>query len=154
MRRPLPAALVASLLVLTLSCSQPRENTVELTLQCAQLYDLKKQRYWGHEVGEDRYIFSRDLGTCLALNIYYDRQTEGYFATVIDMSNDKILLRYGDTVKGVIVDGGETTKCESRAMNLSYTMKGTEVQEAGCDRNDLMGKMFEQVRLFGFNPRG
>ena len=134
----------------SVGCSKRQESTVEATLHCAQLYEFKKQQYWGDSVGNNKYIFNTSLNTCLALNIYNDSQAGRYFAMVIDMTDDETLLYYSDDLKGAIVDGDTVTKCENRAVHLSYTTNGREIKEAGCDRFDLWDKMFEQVKSFGF----
>jgi len=125
---------------------------VESTLQCAQLYDLKKARYWGDEVGNDKYAFNESLNTCLALNIHLNYETGRYFAMVIDVVSDRTLLYYSDDPSGTIVDGQQVITCENRAVHLSYSANEKEIKEAGCDRYDLMDRMLERVRALGFEP--
>lgn len=136
--------------VISSACSTQKDNAIEATLQCAQLYELKKERYWGRNIGNNKYLFSRDLNTCLALNIHNDSDAGRYFAMVLDMVTDKSLLYLSNEREGELADGDKVTKCPERAMYLSYFVDGTEVKEFGCDRHDLMDKMFERVKAFGF----
>lgn len=150
-KRLITRVLCAATVAWTCSgCLRQNANTVGAAIQCAQLYELKKQRYWGDEVGNNKYMFSSALNTCLALNIYNNFQTKSYFAMVIDMSTDKTLLYYSDDPKGVLADGEKVITCDKRAIHLSYTLNGREVKESGCERFDLMDKMFERVKALGF----
>ncbi len=129
-------------------------SVVDETLKCAQLYELKKGKYWGDEIGQSKYIFNKDLSTCLALNIYNNFQTEDYFAMVMDMSNDKSLLYYSYDPKGFYIEGDQLIHCKNAYMYFEYLKNGKEVNEYGCEKSGLMYKMFEQVKSFGFEIFG
>ena len=138
---------------LTMACAAPANDTsrVDATLKCAQLYEVKKEKYWRDEIGQNKYIFSAELNTCLALNIYNNFDTGSYFAMVIDMVSDKTLLFYTDVPQGTLVDGDSVTTCEKRAVSLEYQRTGKEISDSGCDKFTLMNEMFTQVRAFGFD---
>jgi hypothetical protein len=125
-------------------------SVVDQTLKCAQLYELKKDKYWGDEIGQSKYIFNRNLNTCLALNIYNNSETKDYFAMVMDMSNDKFLLYYSDTRKGFYVEGDQRIDCKNSYIYFEYLKNGKEVKDYGCEKYSLMDRMFEQIRAFGF----
>ena len=125
-------------------------SAVDETLKCAQLYELKKGKYWGDEIGQSKYIFNKDLNTCLALNIYNNFQTKDYFAMVMDMSNDKSLLYYSDKQKGFYVEGDQRIDCKNSYVYFEYLKNGKEIKDYGCEKYGLMDRMFEQVRAFGF----
>jgi hypothetical protein len=125
-------------------------SIVDDTLKCAQLYDLKKGTYWRDEIGQSKYIFNKDLNTCLALNIFHNSQTKDYFAMVMDMSTDKSLLSYSDRQKGFYVDGDQRIDCKISYVYFEYLKNGKTVKDYGCEKYGLMDKMFDQVRAFGF----
>lgn len=126
------------------------DSIIDKTLKCAQLYEIKKGKYWGDEIGQSKYLFNKDLNTCLALNIYYNPQTKDYFAMVMDMSIDKSILYYDSEQKGFYVEGGKRIDCKYSYNYLKYLKNGKEVRDYGCEKYNLMDKMFDRVRDFGF----
>lgn len=131
-------------------CSSQVGGTIETSLQCAQLYELKKTRLWGDEVGNDKYRFDESMNTCIALNIHNDSEAGRYFAMVVDLVSDRTLLYYSSDEGGTITVGDNTSTCAKRAIHLTYAENGKEIKESGCDRTDLMDRMFEKVKSFGF----
>jgi hypothetical protein len=125
-------------------------STVDDTLKCAQLYELKKDRYWNNEIGNSKYIFNKKLNTCLALNIYNDFETKNYFAMIMDMSDDKIILYYTDKQKGFYVKEDGSADCKNSYVSFEYLKNEKEIKDSGCDKYVLMDEMFEQVRELGF----
>ena len=76
------------------------------TLKCIELWDKKKDRLFGNEIGNDRVIYNSKLNTCLAGNIYYHQETNTgigdkfqHYISVIDLITDKTLLGYYETDK-------------------------------------------------------
>ncbi len=68
------------------------------TLECLELWEKKKSRLFGNEIGNYRVIFNPKLNTCLAGNIYDQkmntREGDKYFIFVIDLITDETLLSY------------------------------------------------------------
>ena len=129
-------------------------SIIDETLNCARLYELKKSKYWGDEIGQSKYIFNKDMNTCLALNIYNNFRTKDYFAMVMDMTNDKTFLYYSDKQKGFYVEGDQRVDCKNSYVYFEYIKMGKEVKDYGCEKYALMDRMFEQVRAFGFEVSG
>lgn len=122
-------------------------------LKCNQLYELKKVKYWGIEIGQNSAIYSQNLNTCLALNIYNNFETKKYTGMVIDMANDKTLLYYSSTPNGVYYEGENSNKkitCNDTYDYLSFTKDNQEVKDFGCEKYKLLDEMFAQIRSFGF----
>jgi len=144
-------ALVA-LLILTsfLLIKERGRDNIAQSLNCAQLYELKKQRYWRDEIGQSKSVFSEELDTCLALNIYSDPISKNYFAMVIDTTNDETLLYYSDKQKGFYFEEEKRIDCPQSYVFLESQRKGTEMKDYGCERYELMDKMFDEVEAFGF----
>ncbi|TSC66121.1 MAG: hypothetical protein G01um101477_209 [Candidatus Doudnabacteria bacterium Gr01-1014_77] len=130
------------------------KSIVDKTLQCAQLYELKKVKYWGNEIGQNKSVFNKTLNACLALNIYNDFQTKDYFAMIIDMSNDKTILSFSAQQKGFYFNNSQRIDCKNSYIYFKYLKNGEEIKDYGCEKYDLMDKMFEQVRDFGFEVFG
>jgi hypothetical protein len=143
-------------------------NTIGNTLKCNQLYELKKSKYWGNDIGQSKAIYNSKLDTCLALNIYNDFDTEKYFAMIIDMSDDSTLMYYSANPQGFYVEGDEKITCQDNYIFFEFVQNGKENKEYGCDSDekgtltdefDLFDKMFEKVRDFdfkvfdGFSPK-
>lgn len=129
------------------------KSVIDESLKCTQLYELKKAKYWNNEIGQSKSIFNKDLNTCLALNIYNNPISKKYFGMVMDMSNDKTLLYYSSTPNGFYFEGESGNKkitCEYSYDYLEYLKSGEEVKEYGCEKTDLLDKMFTQIRGFGF----
>jgi len=128
-------------------------DVVGNTLKCAQLYEMKKTKYWGREIGQSRSLYSERLNTCLALNVYSDVEAqEGkYFMSVIDMSDDKDLLNYSETVKGFYFQDDRRINCAITYNHLKYQKEnGEQFLEYGCDKLKLMDESFAQIRRLGF----
>lgn len=130
------------------------KNVVDETLKCTQLYELKKAKYWGDKIGQSKSIFNKNLNTCLALNIYNDPITKKYFGMVIDTANDKTILYYDYEPKGFYIEGDKRILCENSYMYFEYLKNKNKIKDYGCEKSDLMYKMFEQVRAFGFEVFG
>lgn len=164
-------SLIAAILIVALSIAYyfviflPKTNTstntstVDNTLKCNELYELKKTKYWGDEIGQSKAIYNDDLDTCLALNIYNDFQTDKYFAMIMDMSDDSTLMYYSSTPQGFYVEGDERITCQNNYIFFEFVQNGKTVKEYGCDTDDeglltdkmgIFDKMFEKVRDFDF----
>ncbi len=134
-----------------ISEKESTENFVDKTLKCTQLYELKKDKYWENEIGQSKSIFSKALGTCLALNIYNNSYTKNYYAMVIDMSNDKTLLYYSDKRNGFYYEGDQKVSCENSYIYFEYIQSGKTIKNYGCEKFGLMDDMFKEIRAFGFD---
>lgn len=73
-------------------------NIVAITTECIELWEKKKERAFGNEIGNYRVIYNTKLDTCIAGNIYDQHMNTGfgdkYFIFVIDLVTDKVLLSY------------------------------------------------------------
>ncbi len=80
------------------SLDSNRLSAVDETLKCIELWEKKKDRLFGNEIGNYRVIWNKDLNTCLAGNIYDEYMNTGegdkYFIFVIDLLTDEVLLSY------------------------------------------------------------
>jgi len=107
----LVAALAVSLFFNWRSYSQKTQVDISKTSECLDLWEKKKERLFGNEIGNYRVIYNTKLGTCLAGNIYDQKMNTGfgdkYFIFVIDLVTDKVLLSY-QTRGDVFEDGGVT----------------------------------------------
>lgn len=125
-------------------------NLVEQTLLCGQLYELKKEQYWGHQIGQDQYIYNKDRESCLVANIYNEPLNSNFFMMVIDMTNDATLLHY-------IQDRTTTTarECEQMWVSLTYMDGDDEVKLSECDdpMMVLRTEAREVIDELGFNMR-
>lgn len=121
-------------------------NIVDMTLKCNQLYEAKKEKYWGDEIGQSKSIFNQKLNTCLALNIRNNSTTGEYLAMVIDMKNDKTMLYYSDQKGGNYVENSNLKECKNSYVFLQYD----NIKEYGCEKYELLEKMFAQVKNYGF----
>lgn len=143
----------------------PKTNTASSTdiigntLKCEELYELKKIKYWGEEIGQDKAIYNENLNTCLALNVYDDFQTKKFFAMIIDMSDDSTLMYYNSTPQGIYFENNEKIICEDNYVYFEFTQDGKLIKEYGCDSDEegrltdkfeLLDKMFEKIRDFDF----
>ena len=153
------ALSVAYYFVIFLPNINTSKDTISNTLKCNELYELKKTKYWGNEIGQSKTIYNEDLNTCLALNIYNNFDTEEYFAMIIDMSDDSILMHYSSTPQGLYFEGDQKIKCKENYIYFEFVQNGKTVKEYGCDLDDegqltdkfgLFDKMFEKVRDFDF----
>lgn len=126
-------------------------DVVDKTLQCNQLYELKKVKYWDGEIGQSKTIFSRDLNTCLAFNLYNNPQTKEYTGMVMDMENDKALVYYNSVPQGTYLQGEKEISCEYTHDYLKYTRNGKTITDKGCEKSALFDKMFEEIRNYGFS---
>lgn len=74
------------------------EFIADKTLDCLKLWEQKKDRLFGTEIGNYRVIYNPKLNTCLVGNIYTQKINTGsgnkYFIFVIDLITDKTLLSY------------------------------------------------------------
>ncbi len=133
--------------------AEENDTSVENTLRCNQLYELKKEQYWGENIGQSKVIYSRKLNTCLAYNLYSrpidSPGTETYFGMLKDMGDDKTLLYYTNDKGGGFVNGEKVT-CERSFDYIQYSEGGQEVEQYGCDEFGLFDKMFEIIRSYGF----
>jgi hypothetical protein len=164
-------SIIATILIVALSIPYyfviflPRTNTANNTdvigniLKCNELYELKKIGYWDDEIGQSKTIYNEDLDTCLALNIYNNFQTDEYFAMIMDMSDDSIIMYYSSTPQGFYVEGDERITCKENYIYFKFVQNGKTVKEYGCDTDEegiiadqfgLFDKMLEKVRSFGF----
>lgn len=143
-------AVLALIFVVATGCAQ--RDPVADALKCEQLYESRKSKYWGNEIGNDKVHFNAELNTCLAMNVLNRFSSEGrYWAKVLDMGSDRILLSYSDTRGGAIVGtSGAVTLCPGRAVEYSY-VDGSQTRSAsGCDRDDLIKPMMERIESYGF----
>ena len=162
-------SIIAAILIVALSVAYyfviflPKTNTsvdtVRNTLKCNELYELKKTKYWGDDIGQSKAIYNSKLDTCLSLNMYNDFDTEKYFAMVMDMSDDSTLMYYSSTPQGFYVEGDERITCQDNYIYFEFVQNGKEIKEYGCDTDEegmltdkfgLFDKMFEKVRDFDF----
>ena len=129
------------------------------TLKCNELYELKKSKYWGDEIGQSKAVYNQNLNACLALNIFNNFNTKEYFATIMDMSDDSTLLHYSSTPKGFYFEGDKKIICQENYIYFEFVQNEKIVKEYGCDLDKngqltnklgLFDNMFEQVRSFGF----
>jgi hypothetical protein len=139
--------------------SDSTQKTISSDLACTQLYELKKEKYWGEKIGQSKAIYNSKLDSCLALNMYSDFDTDEYFATVINMSNDSTLLDYSSKPKGFYFEGDKKNVCQNDYVYFEHLKNNKEVKEYGCttDNNGnltdnlyLFDKMLEEVRSYGF----
>jgi len=135
------------------------KDTVSNTLRCNELYELKKLKYWGNNIGQSKAIYSNTLDTCLALNMHMDFDTKKYFAMVLDMSNDSTLMYYSSDPQGFYFEGDKRITCKQNYIYFKFMQNGEKVKEYGCELNDkeeftgnffLFDKMLEKVRSYGF----
>lgn len=164
-------SIIAVILIVSLSVAYyyviflPKTNTVsstdtvDNTLKCNELYELKKTKYWGEEIGQSKVIYNEDLDTCLALNIYNDFDTKDYFAMIMDMSDDSTLMYYSSKPEGFYVEGDQMISCKNNYIFFEFVQNGETFKEYGCDTDEegmltdkigLFDKMFEKVRDFDF----
>lgn len=162
-------SLIAAILIVALSVAYyfviflPKTNTstdtVSNTLKCNELYELKKTKYWGNDIGQSKTIYNSKLDTCLALNIYNDSDTKKYFAMVMDMADDSTLMYYNSSPQGFYFEGNDKITCQDNYIYFEFVQNGKEVKEYGCDTDEegvltdkfgLFDKMFEKVRDFDF----
>ena len=106
------ALSVAYCFVIFLPNINTSKDTISNTLKCNELYEFKKTKYWGNEIGQSKTIYNEDLNTCLALNIYNNFDTEEYFAMIMDMSDDSILMYYSSDPQGLFFDDDQKIKCK------------------------------------------
>ena len=125
-------------------------NLVEQTLLCGQLYELKKEDYWGQQIGQNQYIFNEDLRACLAANIYYDPYTSDLFRMVINMTNDETLLYYLQDRTAATARG-----CEQMWVSLRYIDGEEEISRSECDdpMMELRAEASDVINELGFNMR-
>ena len=134
--------------------SEPRSanngniNLTKQALLCGQLYELKKEQYWGNKVGQNRYLYNQELGSCLAANIFTDFNTNDFDFMVINMTNDATLLYYRENPIAA-----NAHECDEVWVSLSYKDKGEKVRQSGCDDWNLRSKASEIVSELGFNMR-
>ncbi len=80
------------------SLNNNRLSVADETLKCIELWEKKKDRLFGYEIGNYRVIWNKNLNTCLAGNIYDEYMNTGegdeYFIFVIDLITDEVLLSY------------------------------------------------------------
>lgn len=163
-------SIIAAILIVALSVAYyfliflPKTNptnsdTVGNSLKCNELYELKKSKYWGNEIGQSKAIYNKDLNSCLALNIYNNFDTKEYFATVMDMSDDSTLMHYSSTPQGFYFEGDKKIICKENYIFFEFVQNGKTTKEYGCDLDEngqltnkfgLFDKMFGKVRDFGF----
>ena len=136
--------------VIFLPNSNQSTDAISNTLKCNELYELKKSKYWGNEIGQSKYIFNNNLNTCLAYNIYNDFDKNEYFAMIMDMTNDKTLLYYNETDEGEYFEDDKKVKCEITYNYLEYDDNSKKVTKYGCEKYSLMDEMFEKIRSYGF----
>lgn len=145
--------------VIFLPNSNQSTDAISNTLKCNELYELKKSKYWGNEIGQNKAIYNSDLNTCLALNIYNNFDTEEYYGMVIDMLDDSILMRYNSTPKGFYFEDDQKITCDESYIYFEFIQNGKEIKEYGCDIDGkgeltdnflLFDKMFEEVKGYGF----
>jgi hypothetical protein len=141
---------IGIILITILYWKETNKNFIDETLKCSQLYELKKTRYWGQNIGQSKALFSTKLNTCLAVNINNNTDAGEYFAMVVDMATDKTLLYYNDTQKGFYFQGDIRIDCKNSYVYFEYFNKTKKINEYGCEKYDLMDKMFEKIRSYGF----
>lgn len=164
-------SIIAAILIVALSVAyyfviflpknstSTNNDTVGNTLKCNELYELKKSKYWGDEIGQSKAVYNSKLDTCLALNMYNDFDTKKYFAMVMDMSDDSTLMYYSSDPQGLYFEGDQKITCEENYIYFEFVQNGKEVKEYGCDTDEegmltdkfgLFDKMIEKVRDFDF----
>jgi len=139
-------SIIAAILIVALSVAYyfviflPKANTatsadtVGNTLKCNELYEIKKTKYWGDEIGQSKAIWNKDLNTCLAMNMYSEAMnkfdgTDKYFAMVMDMSDDSTLMYYSSTPQGFYVEGDKRVTCEENYIYFEFVQNGKTVKE-------------------------
>ncbi|MFA6436529.1 MAG: hypothetical protein WCW30_05365 [Candidatus Gracilibacteria bacterium] len=133
----------------------PRSNYVDNTLTCTQLYEIKKIKYWGENIGQSNAIYNSDLNTCLAYNIYSDSDTGDFSASIRDMSNDSMLMYYTQTYNKIYEENGQEITCNGDYENFEFIQNGEVKEEYGCNRLDyLLNMMLDHIESYGFKFLG
>ncbi|MBU1017983.1 hypothetical protein KKA33_03060 [Patescibacteria group bacterium] len=129
-------------------------DLVEATIKCEELLEKKQEKYFGSEIGQMKTTFNTDLNTCLVFNIYNNSSAGHYYGMVKDLVSDKTLLYYSSDTQGPYFRDGESIDCEHQFDNLEYLDGDKKKEEYGCERYDLMEKMFEIIQSYGFEVLG
>ena len=137
-------------LIIFLPNSNQSTDMAGNALKCNELYELKKTKYWEEEIGQSKAIYNTDLNACLALNMYFDFDTDKYFASVINMLDDSSLMRYSSTPKGFYFEEDEKIICENEYDFFEFTQNGKEIREYGCEKIELFDDMINKARSYGF----
>jgi hypothetical protein len=138
--------------------NQPQQNqstsgldVIDVTIKCEELYNIKKERYWGDELGQSKTVYNEEMDTCLALNIYNDFEADSYFASIKNLQNDANILWYSEDTPGFYYDeDGKKVECEYSYTYFEYLEDNEEKLEYGCEQYGLFDKMFEKIRSYGF----
>lgn len=105
--------------------SKDRPSVAQETVHCLELWEQKKDRYFGEEIGNYRVIFNKDLDTCIAGNIYNETKQFGnkdkYFIFVIDLLTDETL--FGFQLLGEEETDDGVTQSEAWDVYRSYGLK-------------------------------
>ncbi len=75
-------------------------HAIKATNECTTIFKEKARGYFG-DVGSNRFIYNKQMNTCLLLNIQSDETTSAYRMAVVDMINDGIYFYYS-------LDDGQT----------------------------------------------
>lgn len=141
-------------------------NVVSAELECQQLLELKKGQYFGNDLGQYKAVYNKNLNTCLAVNLYWDSETDEYSALLKDMISDETLLFYRSVLFGHYNQGDERIDCkavndmDNNMVYYEYLENGEKVKLVGCDLYSngeinkeifsLFDEMFKKVRSYGF----
>jgi len=106
-----------------------KSNIISNILKCNELYEIKKTKYWGDNIGQSKAIYNKELNTCLALNIYYDIQTRKYFAMILDMLDDATLMYYNSTPEGSYLEKDKVIKCKENYIYFEFVQHGKTIKE-------------------------
>jgi len=119
-------SLLANIYLLSTNKQNNSQSISSKTLECLDLWERKKERLFGDEVGNYRVIFNSDINTCLVGNIFYEgkRYTNNpkYFIFVIDLNTDEILLAYqvfGDEIYDGVMSREDAIK-KYKGFGLKY----------------------------------
>ncbi len=109
--------LLGASVYFNITSNNKKISVTDETLKCIELWEKKKDRIFANEIGNYRVIWSEELNTCLAGNIYDEYMNTGrddeyakYFIFVIDLLTDEVLLGY--QVRGDAMEDSEGVKWE------------------------------------------
>jgi hypothetical protein len=138
------------------------EDLVKKNLECTQLYEIKKNKYW-KKIWQSKVIYNQKLKVCLAYNIYNDFESEKYYSEIKNLLNDSTLLYYS-TKKWWYYYNEDYDKitCWNNYVYFEFIEKWKNVKKYGCDTDkinwydnvnsnfSLFDKMFDKLRGYWF----
>lgn len=110
---------------------------------CDKIFEEKKNYYWDDKIGETEVIYNKSISSCIALNSYYQPESETHFVTVVNLAGgDKdILLTYA-------------LRPKNKDCAFSYTLNshwpGQNFDQEGCDIENGQSKLNEILTSTGF----